>query len=217
MERERETINEAGIPETGTPGRLRTRLSDRLMVRVAEHGDDQLWLLPLAVKLEDLQGIDTDTAILECANGRGLVCVEGEAHISDSGMIRFRVLSPPEIVQRRRFVRLPVPAPVSVIGRGGLRVDTSSVNLSGGGMLLEDVGELEIGDRIHFQLELEADKPTIDGWAVVVRLGHNGERGFEFEDISRKERERLIHFLFDRQRAARSMGWKAPGRIRGLK
>ena len=42
---------------------------------------------------------------------------------------------------------------------------------------------------------------------MVVRAptGKDERRGILFEEISRKDRERLIHFVFDRQRRARAI------------
>ena len=37
----------AGVPEPGTPGRLRTRLRDKVIVRIARRREDQLLLMPL--------------------------------------------------------------------------------------------------------------------------------------------------------------------------
>jgi hypothetical protein len=192
--------NPIDVPESGTPGRLRTKLLDRLMVRVARGRDDQLWLVPLTGEIEELDG--GGPILLECTNRRGLLCVRGQAELLDSGVILFRVIAPPELVQRREHVRVPTDQKVSIVGWGGVRAIAHSVNLSGGGMLLSDLYELALGDRVHFRIELDPQEPVVDGWARVVRVDGRGQRAFQFEDISKKQRERLIHFIFDRQRAS---------------
>jgi hypothetical protein len=188
------------VPETGTPGRLRTRLLDRLMVRVARRRDDQLWLMPLTGETNGLDG--GEPVLLECINHRGLLCVRGFASILDSGLICLRIAEQPEVVQRREHVRVPTDQKVSVLSGRGVRAIAHTVNLSGGGMLLNDLYELNLDDRIHFRIEIDPDEPVVEGWARVVRVGSHGQRAFQFVDISRKQRERLIHFIFDRQRAS---------------
>ena len=72
------------------------------------------------------------------------------------------------------------------------------------GLALERVwlSSLELGASVRFRLELGAGEPTIEGRARVVRAGDGDERGVVFEQISSANRQRLIRFIFDRQRAA---------------
>jgi hypothetical protein len=192
----------AGVPEPGTPGRLRTRLRDKVMVRIARRRDDQLLLVPLTLSEEELDELEQEPILLECTSPRGLLCLRGEAQLLESGMIEFRVVDGPEVLQRRRFVRVPAPQPVTIVGHGGERITTHAVNLSGGGMLLGGLDRLKLGDRVVFRIDLGADEPPVEGWGRVVRAGRRGDRALEFEEISKQQRERLIHFIFGRQRAA---------------
>lgn len=194
------TNGSGDVLETGTPGRLRTAESERLMVRVARRRENQLWLVPLTGEVDQLHGASTIT--LECTNRRGLLCVRGHAELLDSGVIAFQIAEPPEVLQRREYVRVPTHQKVSIVGGSGVRAISRTVNLSGGGMLLSDLYELELDDRAHFRIELVPEEPMVEGWARVVRLGTQGHRAFQFEEIAKKQRERLIHFIFDRQRAS---------------
>ena len=63
---------------------------------------------------------------------------------------------------------------------------------------------LERGEEIGFRLYLAADKTPIAGQAHVVRATDEGQRAVEFDPIPRHDEERLIRFLFDRQRAERA-------------
>jgi PilZ domain len=198
MDRAKSTSAPVDDLETGTPGRLVTRMRDRLMVRIARRREQQLWLVPLTGEVGELEG---DPITLECTNRRGLLSVRGEAELLDSGLICFRIVDPPEVIQRREYVRLPTEQKVSVVG-AGVRAIARTLNLSGGGMMLRDLYELEIDDRVHFRIDVDHEQPPVEGWARVVRVGPRGERAFEFEQISKRQRERLIHFIFDRQRAS---------------
>jgi c-di-GMP-binding flagellar brake protein YcgR len=126
------------------------------------------------------------------------VRLRGEATLEQRDLIRFRPEQPAEVLQRREFVRIDSPQPVVVDGA----VRTHAVDLSGGGMLLRGLEHLVEGQRVRFSLELGGSEPPIRGGARVVRAGDGGQRGLVFDAITPKERQRLIHFIFEKQRIA---------------
>jgi hypothetical protein len=63
---------------------------------------------------------------------------------------------------------------------------------------------LRLDDHVRFRLHLEHEAAPVKGRARVVRCAADGQRAIVFEEISRQDRERLIHFIFDRQREARA-------------
>lgn len=69
-------------------------------------------------------------------------------------------------------------------------------------MLLSGAGGLEPGAKVRFSLNLGGGAAPVEGSARVVRAGDEGRAALVFEQISRDERQRLIHFVFERQRAA---------------
>jgi c-di-GMP-binding flagellar brake protein YcgR len=77
-----------------------------------------------------------------------------------------------------------------------------AIDVSGGGMLLSGADHLELGSIVRFTLSVGAGLPEIAGWARVVRAAEQGRRGLVFEQISADDRQRLIHFVFERQREA---------------
>jgi PilZ domain len=203
----------APVPEPGTSGRLRMRLRELVLVRILQRLDDQLLLVPVETNKAPSPELDTASppeldsgpVLFEARCARGLVRLRGTAERLESGVIRFRLVGLPEVLQRRRFVRVRAPQRVRLESGFGDRLDTWSVNLSGGGMLVTGADQLEMGARFRFEVELQPERPSIVGWGRVVRADESGNRAIEFEEISRDERERLIHFLFDRQRAVLQM------------
>jgi c-di-GMP-binding flagellar brake protein YcgR len=102
---------------------------------------------------------------------------------------------------RREYVRVGAAQTVQ-ISSSGKRMQTLTIDLSGGGMCVTHE-ELELGAVVHFTLELGPGDPPIHGKARVVRQGTDEERfGLKFEEIDPAEQQRLIRFIFQCQRAA---------------
>jgi c-di-GMP-binding flagellar brake protein YcgR len=141
--------------------------------------------------------------VLEYVSARGVVRFEGQAVLQERDLVRFEVSTAPEVTQRREFVR--VPALQSVVVDDGatlVKVDGKAIDLSGGGMLLSGGDRLELDSVVRFRLNLGAGVREIEGLARVVRADDEGRRALVFEQISHDERQRLIHFVFERQREA---------------
>ncbi len=117
--------------------------------------------------------------------------------------MRFEVSAAPEVTQRREFVRVPSLQDV-VLGEDPdrARIAGKAIDLSGGGMLLSGVDGLELESVVRFSLALGAGGVEIEGRARVVRADEQGRRALVFEQISPSDRQRLIHFVFERQREA---------------
>jgi hypothetical protein len=140
--------------------------------------------------------------VLESCGPRGLVRMRGTAVRLSEDLVRFAVDGPAEVVQRREFVRVLAPQPVTIDDDNGLVIDTQSLNISGGGMLLRGPEALDLDTQIRFSLSLGDDIAPVIGVGRVVRAAADSQRAVVFEDISRTDRERLIRFIFDRQRVA---------------
>jgi c-di-GMP-binding flagellar brake protein YcgR len=193
----------------GTQGKLSTRVGSQIPVRVYERGD----FLMLVLMLDAAEELTPDTAdelghaaeslVVEYVSPRGVVRFRGQAVLQERDLVRFEVSAAPEITQRREFVRVPA---VQNVALGGLTGETGAkghaIDVSGGGMLLSGADHLELGSIVRFTLSVGAGLPEIAGWARVVRAAEQGRRGLVFEQISADDRQRLIHFVFERQREA---------------
>jgi c-di-GMP-binding flagellar brake protein YcgR len=116
-----------------------------------------------------------------------------------------------EQAQRREYVRVPASCPVELqTADRSVTVETYSIDVSGGGMLLAGPDTLSAGARIAFWLSTGDDRPPISGRGTVVRVGRHGERAVEIDEISDGNRRRLVRFVFDCQRLTRSkaLSWK---------
>jgi hypothetical protein len=183
----------------GSPGSLTTPSGQRLPVRVARRNGD---VLLLALMLDGDGELTRGPLLLEVACAQGIVRLRGEAVLEQRDLVRFNVIDPADVVQRRNFVRVVAPQPVAVVvGEYGRVLETHAIDVSGGGMLLRGPETLELDDRIRFLLHLDPDQPPIKGIGRVVRASGNEQRAIVFERIGKHDRERLIHFIFDRQRA----------------
>jgi hypothetical protein len=201
----------------GHAGRLTTPVGDHVPVRVIERGERTLMLVVLLAANEGLDPEPIEPLVLEYTSAHGLVRLRGDAVLEERDLLRFTAAAPPEVVQRREFVRVEGAQRVVLdrAGDGGA-VKTHAIDVSGGGMLLSAADGLEVDARIRFRLELDGELP-IEGRARVVRADSGEQRAVVFEQIAESDRQRLIRFVFDRQRAALARTRTGPRRRRRSK
>jgi PilZ domain len=204
----------------GNQGKLTTPVGSNIPVRVYERGD----FLMLVLMLDAAEELTSDAAeeltpdpaeelgkaveplVVEYVTARGVVRFRGQAVLQERDLVRFEVSAAPEITQRREFVRVPAVQNVALAGAwdgiGTTQIHSHALDISGGGMLLSGADELETGSLVRFTLKLGAETDEIAGWARVVRADEQGRRALVFEQIVEDDRQRLIHFVFERQREA---------------
>jgi len=107
--------------------------------------------------------------------------------------------------QRRDAARIDLVRPVAMIPEG-FRVgwlNGFTRNVSAGGVLVAGAEALGEGDRLRLRFELDSEEDLIDLLARVVRADETwGLRGLRLERLSDGERERIVRFVFARQRRA---------------
>jgi hypothetical protein len=193
-----------GLLAGGEHGQLTSPGGEAWPVRVTR-GDGDVLMLVLLVEGEHPAPEQVGSLTLECTSKHGLARFQGEAVLEDHDLVRFNIRDEPEVEQRREFVRVQSPQPVILAVTGTDTIENAySVDVSGGGMLLNGPETLELDDSIRFRLHLHSGAEPIKGRARVVRSAGDGQRAIVFEQISRADRDRLIHFIFDRQREARA-------------
>jgi PilZ domain len=187
----------------GTEGKLTTPVGSHIPVRVFERGGDMLMLVLMLDDGEELSHEALEPLVLEYVSARGVVRFEGQAVLQERDLVRFEVSAAPEVTQRREFVRVPSLQDVVVdADTGNARIAGKAIDLSGGGMLLSGADGLELESVVRFSLALGSGGVEIEGHARVVRGDEHGRRALVFEQISQSDRQRLIHFVFERQREA---------------
>jgi hypothetical protein len=114
-------------------------------------------------------------------------------------------LAPPRAPQRRDEIRIDLVRPVALIP-DGFKVgwlNGFTRNVSAGGVLIAGADALEAGDRLRVRFELDDEDDLIDLLARVVRADDTwGLRGLRLERLTDRERERIVKFVFARQRRA---------------
>ena len=198
------TDNVVRLNVGGKAGKLTTSVGDHIPVRVYERGGDYLMLVLMIDAGDELSHDVVEPLLLEYVSPRGLVRFHGQGVVQERDLVRFDVSAAPEVTQRREFVRVPSAQTVDVAKEygGADQINAHAIDISGGGMLVSGADALPLGAHVRFSLNLGAGSEPIEGHAQVVRAGDEGKRALVFDQISRAERQRLIHFVFERQREA---------------
>lgn len=149
--------------------------------------------------------------VLEFVTLRGRVRLTGawsSPDPADRDVLRLQDPRSVEVVQEREYVRIHSSRPVVVYAGPDRRQEVQSftVDISGGGLLLAGPDTLRIGDRVDFELTLVSGELPVIGKGRVVRVDNGGRRAVTFEDIRDLDRRRLVRFIFDIQRAQRQRG-----------
>ncbi len=187
-------------PTSGIPGQLRNGEGEALSVTIAPRGDEMV--LVLHVDPGTTLDKPDDELLLESITSRGLVRLRGTIERIGEDLARFSVFTEPELIQRREFVRVTAPQRVRLDDLCGVIVNAHSLNVSGGGMLVTARRAFEPDAELQFSLGLGAEEPPLQGVGQIVRCSQDNELGFVFTQISPQDRDRLIGFVFDRQRRA---------------
>jgi c-di-GMP-binding flagellar brake protein YcgR len=174
----------------------------RLEARVEWVADGNLTLALFMPLESELGPWDELEAMIEFTSERGLHRIEGLVREAgpEADVLDFERRIEPALVQRRQYARADAVIPVRVWSDGGEELDAFTLNVSGGGLLLNGGEALSIGDVVWFELEL-GDVP-LGGRARVVREDADGGRGLQI-DVPEKGRDRLVRFVFDRHRKER--------------
>lgn len=99
-------------------------------------------------------------------------------------------------------MRIKSSRPVLVYSaRDRNQVQSFTVDVSGGGLLLAGPDTLRIGEQVTFRLTLTPGVLPISGTGSVVRSDTHGRRAIEFDTISDLDRRRLVRFILECQHA----------------
>jgi hypothetical protein len=146
---------------------------------------------------------------IQYTNRRGVCRIDGVAHrTAQPGSMRVEHTGKVELIQRREFVRVDAMVPVTYqpLGSTGWTAETTSINLSGGGFMISGREGLRLGEVCTFTLHLTGEPEVapleVDG--TVVRE-MSGGLGIEITVIEDEERERLIRWVFARERLSRQI------------
>ena len=97
----------------------------------------------------------------------------------------------------------PRAEPLLRLDVAGRRVDTTTVDVSGGGVLLRGPLDVAVDDVIGLSLRIPGSRTVVEATARVVRLADDGDVGVEFVMLSPQDRTRLTLAVFDERRRNR--------------
>ncbi|HXB64044.1 MAG TPA: PilZ domain-containing protein [Solirubrobacteraceae bacterium] len=201
-----ERRTELELPERSDAVTLVRPSGERVQARVAERHGGELLVALMFRPEAPLHPGRLDGLLLEFTSPRGRVRLHGAVTLVERELLRFSGLEPAELLQEREYVRAQATRPVLVSGSAGNSIQTFSVDLSGGGMLLAGPATLKVGERIQFRLITAQGSPPISGLGVVVRTDSQGRRAVCFEEIGEGDHRRLVRFIFECQRLDRRKG-----------
>ena len=126
-----------------------------------------------------------------------------ERHLKWVKALRFEHQGRTQLLQRRAHARTDCIAAVIVTAEGRAPQRGLTLNLSGGGLLVRGLSGLQVGDELGFDLRLDLLPARIKGRCRVVRVTPDGFHGVQFSEMDEGERDRLVRFAYQREKAAR--------------
>ena len=147
---------------------------------------------------------------IQFTNRRGVCRVDGQAHREpEDGVLRVDHTGEVVLIQRREFVRVDATVRVSYtpVDGDGYSAETTTVNVSGGGFMVSGREALKVGEVISFTLQLDGDTRDAGPLEAIGRVVRDTAAGLgvEVEHIDERERERLIRWVFARERLGRQI------------
>jgi hypothetical protein len=165
-------------------------------------------VLVLMVKDSRVSRLAGGEVAVEYKTRRGIQRFGGILQCDDSRPDQLRVVTygEAERIQRREWARVDTILPISVQGVdeqiGG---DTTTLNISGGGVLVSDKWNLPLGLDVRIELQADPKGPPIKAMGRVVRVAGKNEKGIRIDSIAREDEERLVRLVRERELASLRM------------
>lgn len=147
---------------------------------------------------------------IQYTNRRGVCRIDGVGHQAKvAGLLRVDHKGKVQLIQRREFVRVDAMIRVTYepIGPGGWIAETTTLNVSGGGFMISGREGLRIGEVMSFTLELDGESKDAGSLTALGRVVRetSGGLGIEVENMDEREQERLVRWVFARERVNRQI------------
>jgi hypothetical protein len=167
------------------------------------------FLLRLDDSESDPRGLLADATVsLEFTNMRGVCRILGTAETAaGDAALRVNATAEVELIQRRDYVRVEAFVPVTYqpAGPDGWTATANTLDVSGGGFRIADAEGLRLGDMLRFRLELGEGEQPVQAVAQAVREAGDDAFGMRFVEILERDRQRLVRWVFARERLARQI------------
>jgi len=186
------------LPRARTPVTLLAAGGERIPAWVQSNEPELLTLvsvIPLpALTAESLEGM-----VLEFAVAAGRIRLGGEFAAADAEAAELLLLRKPhviEVVQERVFPRTRLSLPITISLDGGrARLRAYTVDISGGGCLVDGAAWLKVGDSVGFEVRLSALEAPVTGAGRVVRIDSRGRRAIAFDAVDGERWQQLVDFV----------------------
>jgi c-di-GMP-binding flagellar brake protein YcgR len=145
---------------------------------------------------------------LEFTNRRGVCRILGDAKSAGGGSaLRVNATGTIELIQRRDYVRVEAFVPVTYQpdGADGWTATAHTLDVSGGGFQIAEAEGLRLGDMLRFTLELGEGEEPVKVVSAAVREAGERVFGMRFVEILEFDRQRLVRWVFARERLARQI------------
>jgi c-di-GMP-binding flagellar brake protein YcgR len=176
--------------------------------RVKHAGIGNLLLRLEPGETDPLELLADESVSIEFTNRRGVCRLLGKAKAAAGGSaLRVDSTGVIELIQRRDYVRVEAFVPVTYQpdGPDGWTATANTLDVSGGGFRVGDAEGLRLGDMMRFTLELGEGENPLQAVAEAVREAGDGAYGMRFVEILERDRQRLVRWVFARERLARQI------------
>jgi hypothetical protein len=133
---------------------------------------------------------------IDVATTRGLMHVDARVLDFRDGEVLDLDIGFREVIQRREYARVDAVLEATVAPD----IRAVAVNISGSGAVVSRIDGLAPGDAVDLSLQLGPHEPPIVVRGRVVRECDDKLRAVHFEHIGQADRERIVQFVFERQR-----------------
>lgn len=176
-----------------------------LPARVDEVADDVVTLV-LSQPPDRADAYHDLHAVVEYTTPRGVHRLSGALARTDGApeVVEVHRDGHDDVVQRRDYVRVDALMPVRLTISDPVRgaAHTTTLNISGGGLLFLDPLDLPHDALIDIEVEVAPGAAPVRARGRVVReVGHDA-KGVQIESIAPDDRERLIRYVTERERLA---------------
>ena len=159
----------------------------------------------LAVPDNRVLRLDGSEVAVESTSARGIQRFNGRLVLSGrADVFDVEIGGDCERIQRREWARVGTVVPIRVEPLNEPDVaagETSTLNLSGGGVLIRDLWRLPMGIDTRVEIVIDPTQPPIRALARVVRDAGPEQKGLRFDDIEPQDSERLMRYVRERERA----------------
>jgi len=180
---------------------------DSIDARVKDAATGSFLLRLDAAESDPLELLADKQVSLEFTNARGVCRIIGDAQAAPGPALRVNATGTIELLQRRDYVRVEAFIPVTYQpdGPDGWTAIAHTLDVSGGGFQVAEADGLRLGDMLRFRLELGEGEEPVEVVACAVREAGERVFGMRFVEILERERQRVVRWVFARERLARQI------------